>query len=1548
MNLPPVNPRLAIPMVVLAGLLLSIPVAFGQPAGAGSFKIMQPSAVRHYFGLVEPTNDPQMASLDRTFDSGDSYDVDGQTVRLLRLPNEVAVRFSNTLQSQQALQMLQQAPGSPATRVLASASLPGRGGGISVLRTIDEDAVLDAAALAGLPAVDYAYPVLLDPESACRMVPTDEVLARFPDGTPLAEVRAAVAASGLQVLERTGTLRMQVYLLRLNDPKTTDPLTASGNLAGSGRVLWAQPNFLREIRLGFTPNDSLYTKQQHLHNIGQNGATADADIDAPEAWDTSTGSSSIVIAIIDDGIDVAHSDLSIYSNPGETGGGKESNGVDDDGNGKIDDYRGWDFATGDNNPSPVGSNGHGTACAGVAAALGNNATLAAGASHSSKILPVKIIDDAGVFVSDSVLGSAISYAADHADVLSNSWGGGSPSSYINNAIDDAVANGRGGKGCPVFFSTGNSASTWYRGGSRARLLTEGLSGSYYLAFVYGRGTTSAGENAVRIDNICLLDADGYTHKTAILPRQNFEGVFPPVGWAFGRGGGATADWSRSSTNAATGCTGSFSACSPQLSTGQIAGLFTPLLNINGDETLAFAMSVSMSANSIFVVDAYDSALNYLGSWGPWNGVPTVTTAVAYPANYANSIGVGSSTDCDRRSDYSQYGSALAFLAPSNGGWNDIVTLDPTGAVGWTTTDYKTNFGGTSSACPLAAGVAALMLSRCPDLSPAQVRTLMENSCDKIGGIPYVGGVNTYYGHGRINAASALALVGLPSVAPTGASVDRDNFCADDPGNIQLTATGGSGETLRWFDNACGVNAIGTGSSLVIPSPTQTTTYYVRWETGCNNSTCASVTVTVRPLAVVPAGAVADRNNFCTDDAGDIQLTATGGSGDTLRWFDNACGVNAIGTGSPLVIPSPTQTTTYYVRWENGCGSSACRSVTVNVIQFPVAPTGVSSDRNDFCTNDAGTIRLTALGGAGSILRWFDDSCGGHQIGTGTPLTIFSPAATTTYYARWDTACGVSTCANMTVTVFPQPNAPTECQASPADMCAGASSILSAVPGAGGDTLEWFTQSCGGTPVSGGATPTVSPSATTVYYARTKNSVTGCVSDACCSVTVTVHELPPVPWLPKAEPAVICSGEASILSTAPASGGDAIEWFTGSCAGVAVPGGSSPAVTPATTTTYYARRRSAATGCLSATCAAVTITVDPPPDTDGDGVVDRCDNCPDVVDPTQADTDGDLVGDACDNCPTVANTDQANADDDAPGDACDPDDDDDSILDDADGSGVAGDHLCTTGQTTNCDDNCRTVPNVDQMNADGDAAGDACDPDDDNDTVLDDGDANGIDGDHHCMAGQTAGCDDNCPTVPNSDQADADRDGVGDICDNCPLVQNAGQDDYDNDGVGDFCDNSRFLANSDQQDFDSNGQGDIAEDGDSDGITAALDNCPFDANSGQTDSDGDGRGDVCDNCPSIANADQADRDGDRVGNACDNCPYASNADQADTDGDGQGNVCDVERPTPPGPVPTPPADKPDEGEPAESCGSGAVPTLPLTVLGFAGMRVYGARKRRWRE
>jgi len=187
------------------------------------------------------------------------------------------------------------------------------------------------------------------------------------------------------------------------------------------------------------PNDPRFASGDlwGLHNTGQSGGTADADIDAPEAWDISTGSSAVVVAVIDTGIQIDHPDLkdNIWTNPGETPG----DGIDNDGNGFVDDVNGWDFYNKDASVYDGPDDDHGTHVAGTIAARGNNGTGVVGVSWNTKIMSLKFLGPTGGFTSDAI--SAVNYATMmknrgvNVPVTSNSWGGGGPSAALKTAIE---------------------------------------------------------------------------------------------------------------------------------------------------------------------------------------------------------------------------------------------------------------------------------------------------------------------------------------------------------------------------------------------------------------------------------------------------------------------------------------------------------------------------------------------------------------------------------------------------------------------------------------------------------------------------------------------------------------------------------------------------------------------------------------------------------------------------------------------------------------------------------------------------------------------------------------------------------------------------------------------------------------------------------------------------------------------------------------------------------------------------------------------------------
>ena len=218
-------------------------------------------------------------------------------------------------------------------------------------------------------------------------------------------------------------------------------------LMKGGLVELIEPNF--KVSVNRVPNDPQFGALWGLNNIGQTGGVADADIDAPEAWDTTTGSNQIIVAEIDTGIDRTHPDLApnIWVNPGEIPG----NGIDDDGNGFVDDVYGYDFYNRD--ADPMDDHGHGTHVAGTIGAVGDNGIGVAGVNWNVRLMSVKFIGADGYgFTSDAI--DAVVYATDMgARVMNNSWGGGEYSQALADAISAANAAG-------VLFvaAAGNNAS----------------------------------------------------------------------------------------------------------------------------------------------------------------------------------------------------------------------------------------------------------------------------------------------------------------------------------------------------------------------------------------------------------------------------------------------------------------------------------------------------------------------------------------------------------------------------------------------------------------------------------------------------------------------------------------------------------------------------------------------------------------------------------------------------------------------------------------------------------------------------------------------------------------------------------------------------------------------------------------------------------------------------------------------------------------------------------------------------------------------------------
>ncbi len=217
-------------------------------------------------------------------------------------------------------------------------------------------------------------------------------------------------------------------------------------------VEYAESDFLRHPAA--VPNDPLFGRLWGLHNTGQEAdraaGTVDADIDAPEAWDTTRGERSSVVALVDTGVNTEHPDLkeSIWTNPGEVPGDEEDN----DGNGKVDDVNGWDFYNGDGSVYDEGDGEeHGTHTAGTLVAAADNGIGVSGVAPGASLMPLKACGPLGC--PSSAIIAAFDYAVDKdVKVVNGSFGGGA----FSQAEHDAIERGRE-KGVLFVFPAGNGA-----------------------------------------------------------------------------------------------------------------------------------------------------------------------------------------------------------------------------------------------------------------------------------------------------------------------------------------------------------------------------------------------------------------------------------------------------------------------------------------------------------------------------------------------------------------------------------------------------------------------------------------------------------------------------------------------------------------------------------------------------------------------------------------------------------------------------------------------------------------------------------------------------------------------------------------------------------------------------------------------------------------------------------------------------------------------------------------------------------------------------------
>jgi len=409
-----------------------------------------------------------------------------------------------------------------------------------------------------------------------------EYLVQFREAPSWEWIRADLAGAGIQIVrEFRETGLAQVKIPEAGRERILDWIAARPD------VEFIEPNYI--FRIATAPNDPLFPQLWGLDNTGQTGGTSDADIDAPEAWTVTTGTGNgPLVAIVDTGVDYTHPDLAanIWTNPGEIPG----NGIDDDGNGYVDDVHGWNAIA--NGGDPMDDNGHGTHCAGTIGGVGNNGIGVAGVNWHTQIVACKFLDKNGA----GSLGNAVTCInylntlIDHGvpvRVASYSWGALTGPASLKNAI-----NRQRSRGVLVAAAAGNSNV------NMDRRLFRFYPASYALDNIISVGATDSRDNRASFSNY------GKTYVDLGAPGVDIWSTVPPVV------AGATC-------MTTGGCYASFSGTS--MATPHVAGTAALYLSIN--PTASYAAVKSRILNG---VDKKPSLANYFATGGRLNAYRTIT------------------------------------------------------------------------------------------------------------------------------------------------------------------------------------------------------------------------------------------------------------------------------------------------------------------------------------------------------------------------------------------------------------------------------------------------------------------------------------------------------------------------------------------------------------------------------------------------------------------------------------------------------------------------------------------------------------------------------------------------------------------------------------------------------------------------------------------------------------------------------------------------------------------------------------------------------------
>ncbi len=628
-----------------------------------------------------------------------------------------------------------------------------------------------------LLSVPRAYPSSSPPE----YVP-DEIIVRFKPNVRRTAVRNFGNRYNFSTLRRLASIEADSFKL----PPGMGMKAALEILRRDTEVLYAEPNFYR-YALKKIPNDPFFNKLWGLDNTGQvvnnTIGSFNADINAPEAWDLSTGSE-VVIAVIDSGIDFHHPDLknNLWENKGEIPG----NGVDDDGNGYIDDVHGWNFTSynppgNKGNDNIIDSNYHGTHVSGVIAARGDNGLGTIGVCWNARIMTLKFLDAYGKgSISDEV--AAIDYAIRNgAKIINASFG----DFQFSNAEADAV--GRAERAGILFVSAaGNDGNN-------------NDSNPLYPASYRNDNIISVAASDQQ-DNLAEWSNFGFASVDIVAPGVNIYAPQPgrEIVWSENFDDDLEGSWTltppwshlwpTANRKSVYSGNGSLTSIPESADSATYASAVSPAVALGNrfNSRLVFYLKrrSDQGRDKLFVEIATRPE-------GPWNTrtieilIPHLGTSVIYENGIGDDfidwreaiVDIGNLDNLPTAYFRFKISAAENPDMDQDGWYIDEATISSSATnYNGPETDYYRYLSGTSTATPFVSGVAGLIWSRYPELTYCQVKSAILNGGDIKSSLD---GQISY--DRRVNAWNSLTLAADPLSLPSTCSNKSDDAGGGDSG-----------------------------------------------------------------------------------------------------------------------------------------------------------------------------------------------------------------------------------------------------------------------------------------------------------------------------------------------------------------------------------------------------------------------------------------------------------------------------------------------------------------------------------------------------------------------------------------------------------------------------------------------------------------------------------------------------------------------------------------------------------------------------------------------